>query len=294
MPKQAVLIFNPRAGSWRTAQRVTALRSALAAAGFATEPLPTQAPGHATELARQSAEGGIDVVFAHGGDGTLREAAAGLLGAGVALAPIPGGTVNVVALALGLPRDPLRAARRFADAKAIDMDVGLCGEEIFLMQTSAGLDAHIMGNLNPALKRRFGKAAVAYAGLLHFPGYDYPSIDLVADGRHLNATMVAVCNLPYYAGSFEMAPGASISDRVLDLVLFRGTGRLETLAFARDLALGRHLRRHDVELIPVRQVELCGPDGLAVQLDGDALPIPLPVTVTLHPETLRILKPASP
>ena len=48
------------------------------------------------------------------------------------------------------------------------MDVGLCGEEIFLMQTSAGLDAHIMGNLDPTLKRRFGKAAVAYAGLLRF------------------------------------------------------------------------------------------------------------------------------
>jgi len=293
MAKQAVLIFNPRAGSWRTEQRVTAIRSALAAVGYDTEPLPTQAPGHATELAREFSTAGIDAVFTHGGDGTLREAAAGLLGTGVSLAPIPGGTVNVVAMALGLPQDPLRAAEMFADAETVDMDVGVCGAEIFLMQTSAGLDAHIMGNLAPALKRRLGKAAVAHSALLHFSDYDYPPIELVADGRQLSGTLIAVCNLPYYAGSFQMAPGASISDRALDLVVFHGEGRLKTLGFAWDVALGRHLERSDVELIRVQEVTLHGPTGLPVQLDGDTLPVPLPVTVGLHPETLRILKPRS-
>lgn len=292
MAKKAALIFNPRAGSWRTAQRVAAIRATLADSGFDAEPLPTNAPGHATELARQSAAT-VEVVFAHGGDGTLRETAAGLLGSGVAMGAIPGGTTNVVAMALGLPQDPLRAARMFAEAEAVEMDIGLCGEEVFLMQTSAGVDAHIMGNLNSALKRRLGKAAVVYAGLLHFPGYDYPAIDVVADGRRLRATMVAVCNLPYYAGSWQMAPGASFSDRVLDLVLFQGEGRLKTLAFARDLVLGRHLRRSDVELVHAQKVELCGPAGLPIQLDGDALPIEIPVTIHLHPETIRILKPRS-
>lgn len=293
MAKQAVLIFNPRAGSWRTGRRVSAIRSALAAVGYDTKPLPTQAPGHASELARESAAAGIDAVFSHGGDGTLREAAAGLLGTGVPLAPIPGGTVNVVAMALGLPQDPLRAARRFAGAGVMEMDVGLCGEDIFLMQASAGVDAHIMGNLYPGLKRRFGKLAVAYSGVLHFSDYDYPTIDLIADGRYLRGTMVAVCNLPFYAGSFQMAPGANISDRALDLVVFRGEGRLETLAFALDVARGRHLGRSDVELVRVQEVVLSGPTGLPVQLDGDTLPVQLPITIGLHPETLRVLKPCS-
>ena len=292
MSKTAAIIFNPRAGSWRTEQRVTALRAALAEVGFDAAPLPTSAPGHATELARAAASGGIDAIFAHGGDGTLRETAAGLLGTDVPLAPLPGGTVNVVATTLGLPQDPLRAAMMFGTAETFEMDVGVCGEEIFLMQTSAGVDAHIMGRLNPALKRRFGKAAVAYSALLHSFGYRYPTIDLVADGRQLEATLVAVCNLPYYAGSFQMAPGASVSDRWLDLVQFRGAGLAATTGFGRDLALGRHLRRDDVELLRVRKVELRAPEGLAVQLDGDALSIELPVTVTLHPETLSVLRPS--
>jgi diacylglycerol kinase (ATP) len=289
--KRAALIFNPQAGNWRTAQRIKAIQYALGDAGYQAEPLPTEAPGHATELARQAAAGGAEVVFAHGGDGTLREAAAGLLGTTTATAPIPGGTVNVIARALGLPMDPIGAARAMADVEMIAADVGLCGEEVFLMQASAGLDAHVMGRLQPGLKRRLGKLAVAYSGLINFSTYKYPTIDLVADGRHLSATLVVICNLPYYAGAWQMAPGASISDQILDLVLFRGRGGAKTLAFARDFILGRHLERQDVELMRVEQVDLRGPAGLAIQIDGDALPIQLPVSVTVHRERIQILRP---
>ena len=289
----AALIFNPRAGNWRTAQKIAAIEYALADVGYHAKPLPTEAAGHASELAREAADEGAEVVFVHGGDGTLREAAAGLLGSDTAIAPIPGGTVNVIAGALGLPQNPVLAAKAMADAEIVEMDVGQCGEEIFLMQASAGLDAHIMGNLNPGLKRRFGKIAVAYAGLLSFTTYRYPSIELFADGHHLSASLAVICNLPYYAGRWQMAPGAEVADRILDLVLFTGKSGLKTLAFARDFVLGRHLERQDVRLIRVREVELRAPGGLAVQLDGDTLPVDLPVTVGVHPDRIHILRPRS-
>src|SRR6185295_10693296 len=66
-------------------------------------------PGHATELAREQGRE-LEVVFVFGGDGTMREAAAGLLGSPAALGLIPGGTVNVLGLSLGLPREPVAAA----------------------------------------------------------------------------------------------------------------------------------------------------------------------------------------
>ena len=289
--KTAALIYNPRAGSWRTEQRIAAIQFALERAGFTVEARPTEAPGHATVLAVEAAEAGLDAVFAHGGDGTLREAAAGLLGSPTALAPIPGGTVNVIATALGLPHNPVRAAHAMSEVEAVDMDVGLCGDEVFLMQASAGLDAHVMGQLRPGLKRHFGKLAVAYAGLMNFSTYKYPPIDLRVDGRHLSATLIAVCNLPYYAGTWQMAPGADIADRVLDLVLFHGRGGLKTLAFARDFIFGKHLDRPDVDLVRTQEVEIRGPADLAMQLDGDTLPIELPVSITLHPQRLRILRP---
>ena len=114
--KTAALIYNPRAGSWRTEQRIAAIQFALEGAGFDTEPWPTEAPGHATVLAGKAARTGLEAVFTHGGDGTLREAAAGLVGSSTTLAPIPGGTVNVVASALGLPQNPVRAARELVSS----------------------------------------------------------------------------------------------------------------------------------------------------------------------------------
>jgi diacylglycerol kinase family enzyme len=115
----------------------------------------------------------------------------------------------------------------------------------------------------------------------------------VADGRPTTASFVAVCNLAYYAGPYRMAPLANPGDRALDLVVFQGRGRLATIAFARDLFFGRHQRRRDVEMMRVTEVEIRGPRGLAVQLDGDTLPVQLPVTVGIHPQTIHMLKPRS-
>ena len=108
--KSAALIFNPRAGAWGATDLVERIRRELEGGNYRVELLGTDHPGHASELAADAAARGIEAVLAFGGDGTLREAAAGLLGAETSVAPIPGGTTNVVAGAFGLPQNPLTAA----------------------------------------------------------------------------------------------------------------------------------------------------------------------------------------
>ncbi|MGB5294491.1 MAG: diacylglycerol kinase family protein [Thermoanaerobaculia bacterium] len=285
----ASLIFNPRAGRWRTPQLVDRILRALERPGQSIEAWPTRSPGDATRLARQVVEAGAETVYAFGGDGTLREAAAGLLGSNAILGTIPGGTTNVIPLALGLPPRPVAAARRLREATPIEMDVGRCGTEIFLMQASGGLDARALHHLDPVHKRYLGKIAVALAGLSQWRKYDYPDLELVADGRTQFASFFAICNLPYYGGRFRLAPAARLDDHQLHLVLFHGRGRAVTLAFARDLALGKHEARGDVEVLRVQEVELKAPPGLALQLDGDAMSSALPMTVRLAEERLRVL-----
>ncbi len=109
--RPAGLIYNPAAGRHQLGQRVPALLEALGASGFAAQALPTSGPGNATRIARDRAAAGDEVVFAFGGDGTVREAAAGLLDSTTALGILPGGTTNVLARALRLPldRSPQRA-----------------------------------------------------------------------------------------------------------------------------------------------------------------------------------------
>lgn len=288
---QAVLIYNPRAGRGRAPHLARAILDTLSDRYGSVEPRPTTGPGDATGLARHAAADQAQTVFALGGDGTLREVAAGLLGTEAVLGPIPGGTTNVVHHALGIPRQPLAAARALCVATVTKIDVGLCGKEPFLMQASAGLDALALRGASAAAKRIFGRLAILNSGLRRWAVYNFPAIDLIADGRPNRASFIAVCNLPLYGGAIRIAPAARPDDRALDLVLFQGHGRAKTLAFARDLVLGRHLNRADVELAQVQEVELRSPADLAVQIDGDAIDPRLPVTIRLAPERLRVLIP---
>lgn len=293
----AVLVYNPAAGRHTAARRLPAILDALAGAGYAVRALPTAGPGDATCLAAEAAQGGeVEVAFAMGGDGTLREVAAGLLGSEVALGLLPQGTANVLAIALGVPRDPLAAARAAGGYRLRPFDVGTVtgGDgvaEPFLMMVSAGVDAAVMAAQDPRWKRRLGRAGILVSGLGAFLRYRYPEIVLEVDGRRETGGFFTVSNIPCYGGALRIAPAADPADGRLDLVLHRGRGRAATLGFARDLLLGRHLRRDDVWSKRVEEVTVLGPSDLATQLDGDVLGRRPPYRIGVRPGVLRVLVP---
>lgn len=301
--RQAILIVNRAAGGLAPDRLLAALDARFEREGVHVETTFTAAPGDATRLAREAAADGVDAVFALGGDGTLREAAEGLLGTGVPLGPLPGGTANVLRLALGLPRDPLAAAERVCRLEPRQLDVGLVRsgsgdtsrERVFLMMASAGLDARVLARLSTAGKRRFGRGHILTRGLAEWWGYDYPGLTVEVDGETYRASFAAVSNIPHYGGPFRLAPSARTDDRSLHLLLFRGTGRAATLGFAWSVLTSRHVRRRDVTVLPIRRAVFRGPDSaperLDLQVDGDPVPDPAPVTVLLAPEPLPILAP---
>jgi len=265
----ALLLYNPRAGRWALASLVDPIVAVLEQRGAAIAVRATEGPGHATELARRAVAAGAPAIYAFGGDGTLRETCAGMLGTAVPLGALPGGTTNVVVRALGLPLRPLAAARALVDAEPRALDVGLCNDEPFLMQLSAGLDAVALARVHRGWKRLLGRAAVGTAGLATWVRYRCPQLELTADGHPLQATFFGICNLPLYGGPFRLAPEARPDDGRLDLVLFRGETRRATLAFALDVVRGRHVGRADTSFFQVEEVRL--PERpLQAQLDGDA------------------------
>ena len=292
--RRAALLYNPRAGQrgFRRAARGLARVARELERAFELEVVPTTGPTHSRELARRAIADRLDALFALGGDGTLRVLAGVLAGSEVALGPLPGGTTNVVAGALGLPRDPAAAARALAGGTTRALDVGRCGTGAFLMQVSGGLDAKVMAAVDPALKKRFGKLAVALAGLREWRRYRFPEYTLEVDGRAERATGFVVANLAQYAGSFEIVPGARGDDRQLELLLWRGRRRRDALGFAFDLARGRHTARADVEVRRVERVRLTAPDPLPLQGDGDPFRAEPPLELALAAERLRVLAPA--
>jgi diacylglycerol kinase (ATP) len=297
--RRAALIYNPIAGRGRWEGMLAGVLRTCRDGGFDVEPVPTAAPGQATELAGDLArEGRVEAVFALGGDGTAREVAAGLLGSRTPLGILPGGTANLMALALGLPRDPVAAAAVLCNATARPFDAGLAGARVFLMMISAGLDGRALAALDRGFKTRLGKTAVFLQGVREWWRYGYPEIEIVADGERLPpATFLAVCNIPYYGGSRRMAPDARPDDRRFELVTFHGSGRAPTLGFILGFFSGRHTRRRDVGVRTVEEVVFCVPPAAGLQADGDPIPQSgeaAAIHVRLAPETLLVLAPPAP
>lgn len=288
---RSILIYNPTAGRRRSGALLPRLVESLTRGGFRVEPAATDAPGSATALAREAAADGVERVFVLGGDGTVREAAVGLQGTETALGILPGGTVNVLGRALGLPRHPLLAAERMGGCAPHRFDVGRCGGTPFLTMASSGLDAEIMAKLNPARKARLGQLGILADGLFRWWGYGYPEIHLTADGRSRTATLAVASNIPLYGGSFRLAPEALWDDGLLDLVLFRGPHRGAMLSFAVSLAFGRHIRRKDVEILRVSEVIFEGPESIPLQIDGDVCTEALPARLSVASEPVWVLAP---
>ena len=289
--RRGALLFNPAAGRRTQRNAVPALLSVLRAHGWSVEPLPTEGPGTAPDQVRRRIDrGDLDALFAYGGDGTLREAAEGLLGTPVALAPLPGGTTNVVCLSLGLPTDPLGAADALSRGRRREITVGRAGEQVFLMQVSAGADAAVMAGVSGEAKARWGRAAVAVEGISLIRRYAFAPLEVEVEGERLRGSFVAVANLPHYAGPFELAT-VTAEEPELELVLLEATGRGAALSFTADLLRGRHGDRPDVLRRRVRQVVLTGPPDACLQIDGDVCVARPPVAVRVADRRLVVLGP---
>ena len=195
----------------------------------------TNRRGHATRFAQDAAQRGVDVVVALGGDGTLNEVANGLAGSSTALATLPGGSTNVFARTIGLPNDPVAAARDIAgalDARHISrVGLGLVNGRYFCFHTGIGLDAAIVRAVErrASMKRWLGHPLFIWAGLTTFVrGYDrrHPHFRVTAsDGSAVaDGYLTIVLNTnPYtYFGNrpLDLSPAATL-DRGLVAVTFR-------------------------------------------------------------------------
>lgn len=122
----------------------------------------TNRRGHATRFAHDAARRGVDVVIGYGGDGTLNEVATGIAGTDTALGVLPGGSTNVFARTLGMPNDPITAARWLAagcdagDTRPIGL--GRVNGRFFCFHTGIGYDAAAVAKVEQFghLKRFFG------------------------------------------------------------------------------------------------------------------------------------------
>ncbi len=287
--RRVLVVFNPIAGRRRRG-RYDAVIAALAARGCRVTIRETRGRGDAEAFAGTVLRDDFDVIAVAGGDGTINEVANGLGPSAPPLAVIPLGTANVLAAEIGLPVDPDLVARTIARAQPTMVNVGTVNGRRFLMMAGAGFDAHVVANVDPVMKRRFGKLAYVWQTFVQFGRYRFPELRVTVDGTAYPAYSAVVANGHYYGGRFVCAPDARLTEPRLDVCLFTRPGRLNAARYAAALSLGFLPRLPDIRIIQGRHVTVGGPLGEPVQADGD-LVSRLPADIALASDGIWVLCP---
>ena len=218
----------------------------------------TEARDHATELCRQAADEGYDVVVAFGGDGTVNEAANGLIGSDTPLCCLPGGRANVYCRMLGIPTDVVDATEHLLgmahDWNPRRVDVGRVNQRHFLFSSGVGLDASVVEvvDAHPRLKARLGEWYYTWAAVKTFnrrylirpPRLRAELGDDTVDG----VTAIVQNAHPYtYFGdrAVRMAEGAALDSGDLAAIVLRRANPLDLPSISWRALSGRsHLVRH--------------------------------------------------
>jgi diacylglycerol kinase family enzyme len=305
---RALLIVNPQASSMapdRLARAVEVLGS-----GIDVTVKMTRAPQHAAELAAQAADEGVDAVVVYAGDGTLNEAANGLAGRTTPLAPLPGGSTNVFARALGYPKDTVPAAavlrRALLAGHTQRCAVGRVDGRRFLFNCGIGFDAAVVARAERHPRGKRWAAQVWYAAAAMSTWMRHWDHDLrftlhaggpEADPLGCRVAFAVVSRIsPYtYFGRWPLvvSPEAGL-DRGLAVIAF---DRLElpTLARAAASAMGdgRVLREHPSvhHWSDLGRVVIESDTPVPVQVDGEHLGSTTRLDLRHDPDALTLVLP---
>lgn len=288
-------ILNPHSGRNRRRPWLPrSIRDFIAAQSLDAQLTLTEGPGHATELARDAVFRGCGLVVAVGGDGTMNEVAQGLVNTPAALALVPCGSGNGLALHLGLPRSPLSALQLATGtgSRIAAVDTGTANGFPFFNAMGLGLDADVSRRFNGLTRR--GLPAYVRAGLAAVRELQPEHCRITCGSRvqtH-DVILVAVANSDQYGNNARIAPGARIDDGRLDLVAIKSVGLFAATALVPRLFLGNlDQSLHVVRLSgPTFAIERQAP-GL-IHTDGEIHLTSATIEVIVVPRSLRIVIPA--
>ena len=272
----AAIIWNP-ASLRGSKEKVDLAVRLLENAGIKTTPLQTARKGHATSLAKKTADEGSNLIIAAGGDGTYNEVANGLAGSGAAMAIIPTGTTNVLAKELHIPENVEGAVRliidRMKDGGARPVYLGQMRfesglERKFLLMAGVGFDGEAVYRVSKTAKGSPGKIGYIMGGVKLLCGWKPERLSLKIDGaQEVSASSVIVCKGARYGGYMKAAPDADISSPYLYAVAVQGVRKTDVLKFAMGFLAGAHTGMNGVLYKKCSRIEVDGTPH--VQADGD-------------------------
>ncbi|MGN6791030.1 MAG: diacylglycerol/lipid kinase family protein [Streptosporangiaceae bacterium] len=298
------LIVNPTAGGGRARTLMPAVSGALRGAGVEHRIAESASLVHARDLAADAAARG-EAIVAVGGDG-MAGALSGVAAAnGVSFGLIPAGRGNDLATVLGIPADPLAAARVLATGHHRQIDLlaaSASGHPEVLVAGSvyAGIPA-VAGEIANATRWLRGGMVYTVAALRALARWQPAqfTVEGTDDGAHeFDGYAIVVANSALFGAGMRVAPTAQIDDGVLDLVLMRHAPKLTFVRALQKIKDGSHVALPEISLQRGADVTITMSRDLPAAADGESLacacPLPAgtPLRVRAMPAALTVFVPA--
>ncbi|MGH2852962.1 MAG: diacylglycerol/lipid kinase family protein [Solirubrobacteraceae bacterium] len=303
--KRMLIIVNPYASTVSDGLRHLVVHALQGR--FEVDAVDTEARGHATELCREAAHEGYDVVVAFGGDGTVNEAANGLLGSPTPLTCLPGGSANVFGKMLGIPGELVDATEHLLgmadDWRIHKVDLGVVNGRCFTFASGLGLDASVVQRVDakPRLKARLGPWFFTWVAVTTFArryllrpprlttllaGEEYPGVTAIVQN---GSPFTYFRNRP-----IEIADDAKLDSGTLATCVLRRARPIDMpfiawRAFSRRARLSRH--RQVTPLSDATELTVRSADGkpLPLQVDGDYLGEVEEARYSIMPRALNVV-----
>ena len=249
----------------------------------------TSRPNHAYELGKMAIEEGYDAVVAVGGDGTINELGAALVGTSIPMGIIPEGSGNGLALYLGIPMNETAAINRLNRFETVEVDCGLINDKPFFNIAGLGFDASVSDRFaNDSIRGPIGYLRSAINVISNYKPCKY---QLTIDGEVIEreAFMISVANSPQYGNNAYIAPNASVNDGVLDVCIVHKFP-LYILPMMVFHLFNRSADQSDyVEIIPGKNIQIKRKDDGPLHVDGEPFAMQGDLVIQVKPKALKII-----
>jgi YegS/Rv2252/BmrU family lipid kinase len=292
--KNIRIIINPAAGTGGSILPVINL--CMKEAGIKWEASITHQAGEAIKYAKAAVKEGIDALAVYGGDGTLMEAINGLMGSEIPVAILPGGSANVMAKELGIPKDLKEACALMSQVPLTTktIDVGQFGNRYFILGIGLGFGADMIKGADRETKNRIGIFAYFLSAAAALKKTKKVVYHLRIDGQEhevqgLTCIITNTGNLGFANISYDKH--IDVSDGFLDVVVVRKANlSLFKLMVVASLKRERPDNLELVEHWQGKDISVSSSPKQTVECDGEVLK-EMPLHIKIIPEAIRVLVP---
>ncbi len=290
--KRMLLIINPISGTSNKNGLPERIVQKLSEHDIRVDIANTTCRGDATRLAHEGIAAGYDAILACGGDGTVNETARALVGSGVTMGIIPAGSGNGLARHICTPIDAMQSLDTIIEGHTSDCDYGTVNDMPFFCTFGVGFDAAVSDRFAASGQR--GKISYIKSAFEEFINFKCERYTLTADGKVVadDAFLVACCNASQYGNNAYIAPHASITDGMIDVIVIRKASILQRAMLGIDLISGTIDQNKLIETMRVKHVVIERSAPGSAHVDGEPVTLGEHLDVKCHAGALRLFTPA--